>query len=101
MAGATANQYKDYLKQIGKVPLNAEEVELAKQIEAAPVLGGSSPGGKITPRSSGTSSGSRRTAGRADRLLEANLVYVVCARQALHRCRGMLFLDLIRRATSA
>ena len=36
MAGATADPVKDYLKQIGKVPLlNAEqEVELAKRIEA-------------------------------------------------------------------
>ena len=35
-AGATADPVKDYLKQIGKVPLlNAEqEVELAKRIEA-------------------------------------------------------------------
>ncbi|CAM5383335.1 RNA polymerase sigma factor RpoD [Streptomyces alboniger] len=35
MAGATADPVKDYLKQIGKVPLlNAEqEVELAKRIE--------------------------------------------------------------------
>ena len=36
MAGATSDPVKDYLKQIGKVPLlNAEqEVELAKRIEA-------------------------------------------------------------------
>ena len=36
VAGATADPVKDYLKQIGKVPLlNAEqEVELAKRIEA-------------------------------------------------------------------
>ena len=36
MAGAIADPVKDYLKQIGKVPLlNAEqEVELAKRIEA-------------------------------------------------------------------
>ncbi|MGW5490031.1 sigma-70 factor domain-containing protein, partial [Streptosporangium sandarakinum] len=35
-AGATSDPVKDYLKQIGKVPLlNAEqEVELAKRIEA-------------------------------------------------------------------
>ena len=38
-AGATADPVKDYLKQIGKVPLlNAgQEVELAKRIEAGPV----------------------------------------------------------------
>ena len=42
MAGATADPVKDYLKQIGKVPLlNAEqEVELAKRIEAGPVRRG-------------------------------------------------------------
>ena len=36
VAGATSDPVKDYLKQIGKVPLlNAEqEVELAKRIEA-------------------------------------------------------------------
>ena len=36
VGGATADPVKDYLKQIGKVPLlNAEqEVELAKRIEA-------------------------------------------------------------------
>ena len=41
-AGATADPVKDYLKQIGKVPLlNAEqEVELAKRIEALPVRRG-------------------------------------------------------------
>ena len=41
-AGATADPVKDYLKQIGKVPLlNAEqEVELAKRIEAGPVRRG-------------------------------------------------------------
>ena len=41
-AGATADPVKDYLKQIGKVPLlNAgQEVELAKRIEAGPVRRG-------------------------------------------------------------
>jgi RNA polymerase primary sigma factor len=53
VAGATADPVKDYLKQIGKVPLlNAEmEVELAKRIEAGlfseEKLG---KGGKISPR---------------------------------------------------
>src|SRR5207253_7944644 len=56
-AGATADPVKDYLKQIGKVPLlNAEqEVELAKRIEAglfaeeklAQPAGGMSPDARI------------------------------------------------------
>ena len=46
VAGATADPVKDYLKQIGKVPLlNAEmEVELAKRIEAPSLV---SPGSKV------------------------------------------------------
>ena len=66
-AGATADPVKDYLKQIGKVPLlNAEqEVELAKRIEAGlfaeEQLGAD--GGKLVRRSSSASwSGSPRTA---------------------------------------
>ncbi len=52
VAGATADPVKDYLKQIGKVPLlNAEmEVELAKRIEAGLFAEEKlAKGGKITP----------------------------------------------------
>src|SRR3546814_18479312 len=53
VAGATADPVKDYLKQIGKVPLlNAEmEVELAKRIEAGLFSEEKmSGGGRITPK---------------------------------------------------
>ena len=67
VAGATADPVKDYLKQIGKVPLlNAEqEVELAKRIEAGPVRRGEA--GRGPPYASkstraSTWSGSPRTA---------------------------------------
>ena len=53
VAGATADPVKDYLKQIGKVPLlNAEmEVELAKRIEAGLFSEEKlNKGGKITPK---------------------------------------------------
>ena len=65
VAGATADPVKDYLKQIGKVPLlNAEmEVELAKRIEAGLFSEEKlAKGGKIGPRCSTSSSGSPRTA---------------------------------------
>ena len=65
-AGATADPVKDYLKQIGKVPLlNAEqEVELAKRIEAglfAEEKLADAPTG-CAPSSGSTWSGSPRTA---------------------------------------
>ena len=53
VAGATADPVKDYLKQIGKVPLlNAEmEVELAKRIEAGLFSEEKlNKGGKISPK---------------------------------------------------
>lgn len=53
VAGATADPVKDYLKQIGKVPLlNAEmEVELAKRIEAGLFSEEKlAKGGKISPK---------------------------------------------------
>jgi hypothetical protein len=64
VAGATADPVKDYLKQIGKVPLlNAEmEVELAKRIEAGLFSRRSSPRAARSRRSSRSSSGSPRTA---------------------------------------
>ena len=66
VAGATADPVKDYLKQIGKVPLlNAEmEVELAKRIEAGLFSRGEARQGRQDLREarSRSSSGSPRTA---------------------------------------
>ena len=66
VAGATADPVKDYLKQIGKVPLlNAEqEVELAKRIEAGLFAEEKLAAGiKRRARPARSSSGSPRTAG--------------------------------------
>ena len=99
VAGATADPVKDYLKQIGKVPLlNAEqEVELAKRIEA-----GLFAEEKLAER------GNLSTDARIDlewiaedgtraknHLLEANLRLVVSLAKR-YTGRGMLFLDLIQ-----
>jgi Sigma-70 factor, region 1.2 len=65
VAGATADPVKDYLKQMGKVPLlNAEqEVELAKRIEAGCSPRRSWPTGPACPpTAASTWSGSPRTA---------------------------------------
>ena len=66
VAGATADPVKDYLKQIGKVPLlNAEmEVELAKRIEAGLFSRGEARprAARSRPSSRRSSSGSPRTA---------------------------------------
>src|SRR6478735_2154041 len=82
VAGATADPVKDYLKQIGKVPLlNAEmEVAHAKRIEA-----GLSSDEKLAKDG-------RRA---KNRLLEANLRLVVSLAKR-YTGRGMLFLDLIQ-----
>jgi RNA polymerase primary sigma factor len=100
VAGATSDPVKDYLKQIGKVPLlNAEqEVELAKRIEA----------GLFAEEKLAEGRGALRPDARIDlewiaedgrraknHLLEANLRLVVSLAKR-YTGRGMLFLDLIQ-----
>jgi RNA polymerase primary sigma factor len=99
VAGATADPVKDYLKQIGKVPLlNAEmEVELAKRIEAGlfaeEML---NEGGKMDKKTRGDMEWIARDGRRAkNHLLEANLRLVVSLAKR-YTGRGMLFLDLIQ-----
>src|SRR6202007_1543203 len=99
-AGATADEVKDYLKQIGKVPLlNAgQEVELAKRIEA----------GLFAEEKLGQGSGGLPPDQRIDmewiaddgrmarnHLVEANLRLVVSMARR-YTGRGLLFLDLIQ-----
>ncbi|MGH3319316.1 MAG: RNA polymerase sigma factor [Streptosporangiaceae bacterium] len=99
-AGATADPVKDYLKQIGKVPLlnAAQEVELAKRIEA-----GLFAEEKLAADASMLPSEQRvelewiADDGRRakNHLLEANLRLVVSLAKR-YTGRGMLFLDLIQ-----
>ncbi|HWG61658.1 MAG TPA: RNA polymerase sigma factor [Streptosporangiaceae bacterium] len=98
-AGATADPVKDYLKQIGKVPLlNAEqEVELAKRIEAglfAEEKLAERPGLNDDQRfdMEWIAEDGRRA---KNHLLEANLRLVVSLAKR-YTGRGMLFLDLIQ-----
>jgi RNA polymerase primary sigma factor len=98
-AGATADPVKDYLKQIGKVPLlNAEqEVELAKRIEAGLFAEDKlNSGEKLTPTFRDELEIIAEDGRRAkNHLLEANLRLVVSLAKR-YTGRGMLFLDLIQ-----
>jgi RNA polymerase primary sigma factor len=98
-AGATADPVKDYLKQIGKVPLlNAEqEVELAKRIEAGLFAEDKlNSGEKLTPKLRHELEIIAEDGRRAkNHLLEANLRLVVSLAKR-YTGRGMLFLDLIQ-----
>jgi RNA polymerase primary sigma factor len=99
VAGATADPVKDYLKQIGKVPLlNAEmEVELAKRIEAGLFSDEKlAKGGKISAKVQEELEWIADDGRRAkNHLLEANLRLVVSLAKR-YTGRGMLFLDLIQ-----
>ncbi len=99
VAGATADPVKDYLKQIGKVPLlNAEmEVELAKRIEAGLFSEEKlAKGGKISDKLLEELEWIAEDGRRAkNHLLEANLRLVVSLAKR-YTGRGMLFLDLIQ-----
>jgi RNA polymerase primary sigma factor len=99
-AGATADPVKDYLKQIGKVPLlNAEqEVELAKRIEAGLFAEErlAEVSERLTPEQREDFEWIAQDGRNAkNHLLEANLRLVVSLAKR-YTGRGMLFLDLIQ-----
>jgi RNA polymerase primary sigma factor len=99
-AGATADPVKDYLKQIGKVPLldAGQEVELAKRIEAGLFAEEKLAAGRGVLRLGQSSelkwiADDGKTA--KNHLVEANLRLVVSLARR-YAGRGMLFLDLIQ-----
>jgi RNA polymerase primary sigma factor len=99
-AGATADPVKDYLGQIGKVPLltAGQEVELAKRIEAGLFAEEKlAKGGGVLRADQSTELEQVVEDGRRakDHLLEANLRLVVSVARR-YAGRGMLFLDLIQ-----
>jgi len=98
-AGATADPVKDYLRQIGKVPLLSaeQEVELAKRIEAGLLAEEKlNPGEKLAPKLRRELEIVAEDGRRAkNHLLEANLRLVVSLAKR-YTGRGVLFLDLIQ-----
>ena len=99
VAGATADPVKDYLKQIGKVPLlnAAQEVELAKRIEAGLFAEDKLASGEEFDEQTRKDLEWIAEDGRRakNHLLEANLRLVVSLAKR-YTGRGMLFLDLIQ-----
>jgi RNA polymerase primary sigma factor len=100
LAAATGDPVKDYLKQIGKVPLlNAEqEVELAKRIEAGLFAeqkladGGAGLSAQVRADLEHVAEDGRRA---KNHLVEANLRLVVSLARR-YAGRGMMLLDLIQ-----
>lgn len=101
ITGATADPVKDYLKQIGKVPLlnAAEEVELAMRIEAGlfaeEKLSGMSAADKAGQTGLDLQWVARDGQRAKSHLLGANLRLVVSLAKR-YTGRGMQFLDLIQ-----
>jgi len=100
IAGATADAVKDYLKQIGKVPLLSagQEVDLAKRIEAGLFAEDKlAAAGEDLPRDMRLDLEWVAEDGRQakNHLLEANLRLVVSLAKR-YTGRGILFLDLIQ-----
>jgi RNA polymerase primary sigma factor len=99
VAGATADPVRDYLKQIGRVPLltATQEVELAKRIEAGLFAeeklaqGGGLRGDQSSDLERVAEDGRRAK----NHLVEANLRLVVSLARR-YAGRGMLILDLIQ-----